>query len=180
MTKTTNFLTIKQAARFLGVADNTLRNWDAAGAIAVHRHPKNNYRLADTVEAGRELTSGGLRKLNKRELALKLEPIYAARAKAAQVEGGKKKVPQKSGEPKKGNETSRQLAKLAGVSHDTIAKAKLAEVYEAGPKAKGTRGQLKSAGPGRGKTGSTKTEPPVSDVPTLADLGINKKKIFRP
>ena len=38
------YLTVKQAARFLGVADNTLRNWDSAGAVPVHRNPKNNYR----------------------------------------------------------------------------------------------------------------------------------------
>jgi hypothetical protein len=30
------------------------------------------------------------------ELALRLEPIYKAKGKAAQVEGGKNKVPQKS------------------------------------------------------------------------------------
>ena len=45
MTDAIDFLTVKQAARFLGVADNTLRNWDAAGAVRVHRHPRNNYRL---------------------------------------------------------------------------------------------------------------------------------------
>ena len=39
------YLTVKQAARFLGVADNTMRNWDAAGSVPVHRNPKNNYRL---------------------------------------------------------------------------------------------------------------------------------------
>src|SRR5947207_12691681 len=45
------------------------------------------------------------------------------------------------------------------------------------PRATGTRGQLRTAGPGRGKkTGGTKTEPPVSDAPTLAELGINKKR----
>ena len=45
MVQTQELLTVKQAARFLGVADNTLRNWDMAGAIPVRRHPKNNYRL---------------------------------------------------------------------------------------------------------------------------------------
>ena len=38
-------LTVKQAARYLRVADNTMRNWDAAGAIPARRQPKNNYRL---------------------------------------------------------------------------------------------------------------------------------------
>jgi len=29
----------------LGVAPNTLRNWDRTGKIHVYRHPINNYRL---------------------------------------------------------------------------------------------------------------------------------------
>ena len=33
-------LTVKQAARFLGVADNTMRNWDMAGTVPVHRNPQ--------------------------------------------------------------------------------------------------------------------------------------------
>lgn len=45
MPATKTLLTVKQAARFLGVCDNTMRNWDMAGAIPVHRHPTNNYRL---------------------------------------------------------------------------------------------------------------------------------------
>ena len=45
MAKTKTFLTVKPAARYLGVAANSLRNWDMAGAIQVHRHPRNNYRL---------------------------------------------------------------------------------------------------------------------------------------
>lgn len=39
------YLRIKDAAEFLGVCDNTLRNWGRAGKIAEHRHPVNNYRL---------------------------------------------------------------------------------------------------------------------------------------
>lgn len=39
------YLQIKDAAKYLGVARNTLRNWHAAGKIPVHRHPVNNYRL---------------------------------------------------------------------------------------------------------------------------------------
>ncbi len=44
------------------------------------------------------------------------------------------------------------------------------------PKATGTRGQLRPAGPGRGKkTSGTATDPPVSNTPTLADQGVDKK-----
>lgn len=36
---------IKEAASFLGVTGNTLRNWQSAGKIKVYLHPINNYRL---------------------------------------------------------------------------------------------------------------------------------------
>jgi len=39
------YLTVKAAARFLGVAVNTMRSWDRAGVIPVRRDPRNNYRL---------------------------------------------------------------------------------------------------------------------------------------
>jgi N6-adenosine-specific RNA methylase IME4 len=50
------------------------------------------------------------------------------------------------------------------------------------PPNKGTRGQRLPAGPGRGrkgKTGQTLLELPVSDIPTLAELGIAKKRSAR-
>lgn len=39
------FLTVKQAAQLLGVAENTIRNWDRHGKIPVYRHPLSKYRL---------------------------------------------------------------------------------------------------------------------------------------
>jgi len=45
MPKLDEYLRIKKAAEYLGVARNTLRNWEAAGKIQVYRHPLNNYRL---------------------------------------------------------------------------------------------------------------------------------------
>ncbi len=39
------FLRISDAAEYLGVSPNTLRNWENAGKIAAHRHPVNGYRL---------------------------------------------------------------------------------------------------------------------------------------
>jgi DNA-binding transcriptional MerR regulator len=38
-------LTIKQAAEVLGVAEVTLRRWDALGKFKARRHPMNGYRL---------------------------------------------------------------------------------------------------------------------------------------
>ena len=45
MSKLADYLTIKDAAAYLGVAPNTLRNWGARGKITVHRNPMNGYRL---------------------------------------------------------------------------------------------------------------------------------------
>lgn len=52
-----------------------------------------------------------------------------------------------------------------------MAERRLGEMLKATPKQHGARGV---AGPGRGKNGVPQ-ENPVSDAPTLADLGINKK-----
>ena len=60
------------------------------------------------------------------ELALKLEPLLKAKAKEKQVEGGKDKVPQNSAKP---IETREELAKVASVSHDTIAKVKIIDAH---------------------------------------------------
>jgi predicted site-specific integrase-resolvase len=45
MPKLGEYLQIKEAAAYLGVCQNTLRNWDLNGKVRVHRHPVNNYRL---------------------------------------------------------------------------------------------------------------------------------------
>jgi len=41
----TGFMTVKEAAAFLGVSDVTLRRWDRAGKLPARRHPMNDYRL---------------------------------------------------------------------------------------------------------------------------------------
>jgi len=40
-----DFLRISEAADYLGVSPNTLRNWVNAGKVAACRHPVNGYRL---------------------------------------------------------------------------------------------------------------------------------------
>ncbi len=45
MTKLRDYLRISEAADYLGVSPNTLRNWERAGKIVAHRHPVNRYRL---------------------------------------------------------------------------------------------------------------------------------------
>lgn len=45
MPKLGEYLQIKDAAKYLGVCQNTLRNWEAHGKIAVSRAPSSRYRL---------------------------------------------------------------------------------------------------------------------------------------
>jgi len=39
------YLTIKEAADYLGVTPLTLRNWDKNGKLKASRHPMSNYRV---------------------------------------------------------------------------------------------------------------------------------------
>lgn len=70
-----------------------------------------------------------LKPFQRSELALKLEDVIKAKAKERQRESGKNfgkgsKVEQKSAEPiKRNNQARDELAKIAGVSHDTIEKS---------------------------------------------------------
>ena len=45
MAKLDSFLTVKEAAEYLGVAPNTLRNWGREGKVPERRNPINGYRL---------------------------------------------------------------------------------------------------------------------------------------
>jgi DNA binding domain, excisionase family len=45
MLKIIDYLTIKEAAEFVGVTPNTLRNWEKEKKITVYRNPQNKYRL---------------------------------------------------------------------------------------------------------------------------------------
>ena len=43
--KINEYIRIKDAAQFLGVSENTLRNWEKEKKISVYRNPLNRYRL---------------------------------------------------------------------------------------------------------------------------------------
>jgi DNA (cytosine-5)-methyltransferase 1 len=45
MDRLDDYLRIQDAAKFLGVSLNTLRNWGKESKIPEFRHPFNNYRL---------------------------------------------------------------------------------------------------------------------------------------
>lgn len=62
MTKLDEFVTIKQAAKLLGVCCNTLRSWDQANKIPVYRNPISGYRLfkkTDLEELLRQIETSG-------------------------------------------------------------------------------------------------------------------------
>ncbi|MFO0906454.1 MAG: helix-turn-helix domain-containing protein [Pirellulales bacterium] len=45
MVKLTEYVKVAEAAKILGVAQNTLRTWAEAGKIPMHKNPANGYRL---------------------------------------------------------------------------------------------------------------------------------------
>ena len=45
MAKISDYLTIGEAAEYLGVHPDSLRRWDRAGKLEPRRHPINNFRL---------------------------------------------------------------------------------------------------------------------------------------
>lgn len=57
MAKLSEFLTVGQAADYLGVSKDTLRRWDRSGKLVARRHPLTEFRLylksdLDSVLAG--------------------------------------------------------------------------------------------------------------------------------
>ena len=70
MPKLDDYLKIAEAADYLGICQNTLRNWGVSGKITEHRHPLNNYRLYKKVDLDRLLTKASRpvkRKSSKRK-----------------------------------------------------------------------------------------------------------------
>ena len=74
------FLTIKEAAKYLGVTPLTLRNWDKSGKLPTTRHPMSNYRiyksedlekLVKDIDAGTVPMKAKKRKLAKRKLLVR-------------------------------------------------------------------------------------------------------------
>lgn len=74
MTLLSDFLTVQEAASFLGVSPNTVRNWGRDDKITEYRHPVNNYRL-----------------YRQKDLELLLKPLRPKASHKARVAGGGKK-----------------------------------------------------------------------------------------
>jgi excisionase family DNA binding protein len=50
-----SYITIGEAAEFLGVTEMTLRRWDKTGKLKCYRNPANDYRLYNKSELKRFL-----------------------------------------------------------------------------------------------------------------------------
>ena len=72
----------------------------------------------------RQLARRNLTPYQKTQLALAFEPMLRAEAKMKQSQGGREKLPQNSSEAPEDRETREKVAKIGGVSHDTIRKVK--------------------------------------------------------
>ena len=97
-------------------------------------HKVMNFESREAVKEWIILNQFGRRNLSAYDrsiLALKLKPVIVEKAKERQIQGGKEKVVQKSAQAK----TRDELAKVAGVSHDTIHKVEKIEA-EATPQVK--------------------------------------------
>lgn len=55
------FITIKQAAKILGVSPLTLRNWDNSGKFPAGRHPISNYRVYRVEDIEKLISEMGVR-----------------------------------------------------------------------------------------------------------------------
>ena len=62
------YLTVKEAARYLGVTPLTLRNWDKKGKLSPARHPINTYRVYDKIELDAIFTHIENRSVPKKEV----------------------------------------------------------------------------------------------------------------
>jgi len=70
-TITNDYLLVHEAAEFLGVSPNTIRNWGRDGKLTEYRHAINNYRLFKRTELERirkKLLSPVLRSPGKRRV----------------------------------------------------------------------------------------------------------------
>ena len=68
MNKLSDYMRVAEAAEYLGVSPNTLRNWVNAGKIAAIRHPLNDYRLfkKEDLDALLKKVAAASKKMGKR------------------------------------------------------------------------------------------------------------------
>lgn len=73
-------ISIKDAARMLGVSSLTLRNWDNNGKLPAFRHPMNNYRVYKVEDINKLIDNIGSsvkpRTYNKKTSSRKLNVLH--------------------------------------------------------------------------------------------------------
>jgi DNA-binding transcriptional MerR regulator len=57
--KLSDYMMRVEASKFLGVHQNTLRNWERSGRLLVYRHPLTGYRLYKKEDLEQFLNSTG-------------------------------------------------------------------------------------------------------------------------
>lgn len=70
-----NFITIKQAAKILGVSALTLRNWDNSGKFPAGRHPISNYRVYKVEDIEEIILAMGVKVGNKRPTRTEIKKL---------------------------------------------------------------------------------------------------------
>jgi len=83
MSKLDEYVTISEAADYLGVCCNTLRNWGASGKIREHRNPMNDYRLyapKDLDSLLKQIRTSGASCLNLRREKFATQDVRQQRA----------------------------------------------------------------------------------------------------
>jgi DNA-binding transcriptional MerR regulator len=69
------YITIKQAAKILGVSPLTLRNWDNSGKFPAGRHPISNYRVYKVEDIEQIILSMGVKIDNKRPTKTEIKKL---------------------------------------------------------------------------------------------------------
>ena len=69
------YITIKQAAKILGVSPLTLRNWDNSGKFPAGRHPISNYRVYKVEDIEQIIVSMGVKIDNKRPTKTEIKKL---------------------------------------------------------------------------------------------------------
>lgn len=64
------YMTIKEAAEFLALSTQTIRNWDKSGKLRALRHPSNGYRLYTILSLEKALQKTKKQKTNKSRFTL--------------------------------------------------------------------------------------------------------------
>ncbi len=64
MSKSVEYLRVKEAAALLGVSPNTIRSWGGDGKIPEYRHPINRFRLYKRAEL--EIVIRGIERSKRR------------------------------------------------------------------------------------------------------------------